>query len=405
MGTANIASVSAVLKDVYEGPVRDQLNNSVFLLTRLASKTSDFSGNQVVVPLHYGRSRGAGGRGEDQDLPTPGNQKYVRALYDIKYLYGAFRITGPSKMKTKNGSGAFIRVLTDEMERLRDDLTQDLERQVYGDGTAKIAQCGTTTSSTTVVLGSDEALRKGDIYVGMGIDIGTLANPTVVVANVEVTDVDIDAKTFDVTGSAITTSASHFVFRQGSAEASSVSHEIDGLRRIVSDTSSAFGGIDPSDAGKSFWDNVRDTTTTSLTIDKMLQMDSRLHINGAATKGSSLLLGSYGVQRQYFNLLQPQVRYANSMQLEGGFEGVDFKGKPLVADRRAPFGHLYFLDESRIKVYQDEDWHFLDEDGLTIRQVPNRDAWAGYFVRYLNLGTDRRNTQGVMTALSDATGF
>jgi hypothetical protein len=401
VGTANLSTFQAILKDVYEGPVREQLNNSLFLLTRLAKSSDGLVGNRVVVPLHNKRSSGVGARFEDVDLPLPGNQGYVDAYYDLKYLYGAARVTGPAIAKTKSDTGAFLRALESELDRLRDDLGQDLERQVYGTGDGKIATCGVTTASTTVVLANAEALRKGQIYEGMVIDIGTIAAPQTIATAVTVNAIDINAATITISGSNVTTSGSHFVFRAG-ANAANTTAEVSGLRQIVADSATAFGTIDPTAAGNSFWDNLRDTTTTTLSIDKMLQLDSQVKIKGGST---SLLLTSYGVRRSYFGLLQPQVRYAEAMKLEGGFEAVDFNGKPLVADRQAPYGHLYFLDESHIKVYQNEDWHFLAEDGHPLKQSPLRDAWVAYFARYMNLGADRRNTQAVMTALTDPTGF
>jgi hypothetical protein len=390
---------------MYLPPVVEQLNNEVFLLQILEARSAELFGNQAVVPLHSGRSGGVGARGEDDDLPAAGAQIYNRAVYDLKYLYGRVRVTGPSMAKTRSEVGAFLEVLKGELDGIRADLKKDLSRQIYGTGDGKIATCGTTTASTTVVLGSAEALRKGQIYPGAKIIIGTLADPQVVTAGSgaarEVQSVSIAGPSFVIDGAAVTTSSSHFVFRHGSVEASSVSNEISGLQQVIATSATAFGGITPTGAN-AFWDNLRDTTGGALAVDNMVKAWNQVRIAGGDV---THMITSYGLQRAYFNLLQGQVRYVEPMRIKGGFESLDFMSKPLVADLDAPFGNIYFLDTKWLKVFSNRDWHFLDKDGDTLKWVDNRDAWQAILARYMNLGATRRNTLMVMSGLTDTTGF
>src|SRR5690242_6011742 len=145
MAGGTITTISNMLKDIYLGPITEQLNNETLILARLETRTQDFVGNQVVLPLHTGRYGGVGARGEDQDLPAAGNQVYKRAVYDTKNLYGRLRVTGPSMMTSRNDAGSFIPILRGEIDGLRQDLKRDLARQFYGDGLGRVATCGTTT--------------------------------------------------------------------------------------------------------------------------------------------------------------------------------------------------------------------------------------------------------------------
>lgn len=394
---AAIATLGAILKDLYLPPVVEQLNNQILLLQRIEPRSQELVGNQAVVPLHTARSGGIGSRAENAALPAAGSQGYAKAVFDLKYHYGRVRVTGVAMAKTASTAGAFLKALQGELDGIRRDLQLDLARQVYGDGTAIIATCGTTTASTVVNISSDEPLRKGFIYIGMVIDIGTQAAPTTVVAAANVTDVSIANKTVTI-DSSVTTSSSHFIFRSGNALASSVSNELTGLQALVATAANTVGGINAAGAGNAYWDNLRDNAAGALSLDIMTKAFNTVAVAGGDV---SLMIGTPGMQRALFNLLQPQVRYVEPLQIKGGFKALEYMGQPMVADRLAPFGKIFFLDEEFVKVFSPGDWHFLDEDGDTLKWVVGFDAWEAVLARYLNLGISRRNVQFVEYGLTN----
>jgi hypothetical protein len=305
--------------------------------------------------------------------------------------------------KTASEAGSFLQALKSELDGIRNDLQIDVARQCYGDGSAQIQQCGTTTASTTVVLSSAEALRKGFLYVNQVVDIGTAASPTSLANAVTITDLNLATPSITISGSAITTSASNFVFRSGAGINATSSFEVDGLQKLVtSGSANTVGGIDSSAAGNSFWQNQQDTSGGALALDKMMQNYNQVKVAGG---NLSVVLTTYGLQRAYFNLLQSQVRYTEPTTIRGGFQVLDFQGMPVISDRLAPFGKIHWLDESYIKVFSNRDWHFLDEDGHILKWVIGADAWQAALARYMNLGISRRNVQLVQSGLTDATGF
>jgi hypothetical protein len=399
--TATLATLSAILKDLYLPPVVEQLNNEVLFLQRLESRDQEIFGNQAIVPLHTNRSGRIGARLENEQLPQSGAQGYDKAVYDLTYQYGGVRVTGPAMAKTASESGSFLRVLQAELDGIRNDLRRDVARQCYSDGTGVIGATGVTTAATVVVLGATgiEALKKGQLYIGQFIDIGTLANPVGVASNREITDVNPVAGTITISGANVTTATTDRIFVQGSANASSVSKEIDGLQALVSnDGTGVVGGINPASAGKGYWKNQFDATGGALTKDILTQAFNRVNIEGGNV---SLMIGSFGMQRALFNLLQAQVQYIEPLNLKGGFKALEYMQQPFVADRDAPWGKIYLLDERFIKVFSNRDWHFLDEDGHVLKWVAGFDAWEAILARYMNLGITRRNTQMVLTGFNN----
>lgn len=406
--TANLTTLSNVLKDFYIAPVVEQLNNDVLLFNRLDTDNNSLYGNQAVIPLHTTRSGGIGARAEDADLASAGAQGFSKAVYTLKYLYGRLRVTGPSMELTSSDMGAFVRSLGTEMTALKDDLARDLARQVYGDGTAAIATGVAAGSSNTVtVLTTSEALDKGHIYPGMVVDIGTLVNPVSKCTGVASTGVGVVTVVTPATPSFTTAAAAagtiangEFVFRQGNALASSVSNEISGLQNIVATSATNLGGITVT-AG-SFFDNLRINVAGELVLDSLQQALNRVRIGGGKT---SLAITTFGIQRKIFNQLQSQVRYMEPTKLEGGFDAIEYGGMPIVGDRDCNWGKFYMLDERFLKVYSNRDWHWLEEEGNVLKWVVGRDAWEAALARYMQIGATRRNTQLVLYGITDATGY
>ena len=408
---ASLNTLSEILKEYYLGPVAEQLNNEVLLLSRLETRSEDLVGKRAYVPLHYGRSTGIGARGEAAALPAAGAQSYEKAVYDLKYLYGRVEVTGPSMAKTKNEAGAFLQALKSELDGIRNDLKKDLARQIYGDGTGTIATgvTGGTHSTTAIEVGA-EPIRKGQIYPGMKINVYDDSATADHTHSGEFPSVFTVATVNVLTGTITTTETSSAAFDDGDtirrsgvvtktpAEGNtySLSDEIDGLRRIVSDASAgaALGGLSP--ASNTWWDNVRvEATGGVLTLDVMQQALNLARINGGMPTS---VVTTLGLQREFYDLLNEEVRYVDpeSLNYAAGFKTLSYNGMPIIADIDAPYGLMYILDESTMKVFSDQDWHFLDADGQTLRQRADHDAFEAIMTRYLNLGATRRNNQVVI---------
>src|SRR5688500_16169570 len=120
--TATIATLAAILKDIFLPPVVEQLNNDVLFMQRLETRDQEIYGNQAITPLHVFRSGRIGSRGENEQLPQSGAQGYDKAVWDLKYHYGGVRITGPAMAKTASEAGSFLRGLQGELDGIRNDL-------------------------------------------------------------------------------------------------------------------------------------------------------------------------------------------------------------------------------------------------------------------------------------------
>jgi hypothetical protein len=395
-----------VLKYRYLGPIRSQLNDEVLItqILDLDSKNIDLDGLSAYVPLKYGRNSGVGARREYDTLPTAGNQAYKHVNFDLTYQYGRAQFSGQAIQKTKTDAGAFVRVITSELDGLRKDLTLDLARQFYGDGSGTVATIPTGAASATQTLASTEAIDKGFIDLNMVVDIGTIANPVARATGLTVTDVDPVTGTITLSSS-VTTSNGDIVFRSGNADATG-SKEITGLQAMITTSASALGGIDGTQAGNKWWNNLYDTSGGALSLSNLMQDWNKVHARGLRSD-NAVALTTPGLARRLFagTDFASNVRFVNTQTMKGGFESISFSAGSgtinMVTDRHAPYGKNYFIDKSALQVYSPGDWDYLARDGLTIKWVQNVDAFQSILFRYVNLGINERRTSLVMSGLTD----
>ena len=209
---STLSTFDAILKTQYLGPIREQLNSSSVLYSRLEKNEDSVVGKNFTIPLHYGRNEGVGARAEGGTLPTAGNQAYKECIVPMRYQYGRIQITGPTIKAARSNEGAFLRAVDSEMRGLERDMKSSMNRQAFGDGTGALTVCGTTSASTTVVVASTAKLR-----IGMPIDVLVTSTGATSTGAAGRTVLSItDATHFVISGTAITTDNTFSVYIAGS---------------------------------------------------------------------------------------------------------------------------------------------------------------------------------------------
>lgn len=404
---ATLATIESYLKEVYQGRIREQLSDEIVALKRItrsgAGVTNEVGGKYVTFPIHTRRNSGIGSRFESEALPAPGQQGHAAARVGLKYAYGGVQLTGQAISLSDTDAKAFAKALDNEVEGLKNDLLKDMNRQIYGSGNGAI---GVATGANTgaVVPVADARL----FQIGMVVDTQTgttIDNTGLVVASVSLAT-GANTVTFTTTPGTALASAD-IIVRKGSGIAAGGTKELTGLAAIVSDSGTLYN-IDPTTEPE--WKSTVSAnggTARALSESLMIQMTDSIRTKGGST---SLILQSLGVRRAYFNLLSQLRQTVNTQEFTGGFSGLAFttdKGEiPVVADVDAPLKTQWFINEDALTYYRDEDWHFLDKDGSMWKQVRDAsgdyDAYYARMVQYHELGTDRRNSHGVIRDITEA---
>ena len=405
---ATLSTISPLLKEVYQGRIREQLNQEITALKRIerssAGVTNETGGKYVTFPVHTRRNSGIGARNEMEALPAAGQQGHAAARIGLKHQYGGIQLTGQAIAMSSTDPKSFAKALDNEIEGLKNDFKKDLNRQIYGSGNGAIGVVKTTAATINTFAVTDGRL----FQIGAVVDIITLPT-TVAVTGRTVTAVDLTAgaNTVTLSGATFSVTAAQIVVRTGSGPSASGNREITGLEAIIASSGTLYN-IDPSSEPE--WTaevSSNSGTARALSEGLMIQMADRIRTRGGTT---TVIFQSLGVRRSYFNLLSQTRSTVNQQEFTGGFTGLAFTTDmgeiPVVADVDAPLGKQYFVNEAAITFYRDEEAHFLDRDGSMWKQVRDSsgdyDAYYARLVEYHELGTDRRNTHGLISDITES---
>lgn len=397
---ATLATLDAVTKEIYEGSLREQLNNDVKTLRRI-EKTSDgvtkVGGRYVTFPIHTRRNTGIGARAENEALPVAGNQGTAAARVPLKYQYGAVQLTGQTIDLIETDYQAFISAMDLEMDGLRTDLAIDLNRQVYGDGLGTLATLtANTVTANTVTVDNVRLLQLGEY-----VDI--MNGAAVAVAGRYITAINSTTKVVTLDGAAFSANTGYYLVRKGN-----YNKEWTGFAKIVSDTG-VLHNIDP--AVEPTWTaSVNHNSGVNRAVSESLFTVMSDTITSRGGKGATVIFYTLGIRRAYAALLQAQRQFVNTRDFNGGFTGLGFatdEGEiPMVTDVMAPPNTAWFIDEREISLFREKDWSWMDRDGSKwqrkIDSAGEYDAYGARLYQYSELGTHRRNAHGVIKDITEA---
>jgi hypothetical protein len=406
MATQTLATADAILKDLYVGPIVEQLNNKTYMLDQIErdSDSIDHTGRRAVIPVHTNRNRGRGSRGSNSTLPTAGKQTWQDAIANIRYHYYAIEVDDPAIAATRNNEGAFINVLDAETKGVATDMRKDINRQVFGTGDGVLSTLRASSTSTTVNVTSDvQYIQVGDVVDVLKTSDGTVDAKGVVGATVTARDTTAGSETITIdTALAGTATTAFSVYLSGSRNL-----EMDGLRNIIS-TSRTLHSINSATAGNEFW-NAKSTAVGGVagesSFTKLLD-DVAQNGNGEV----DVFITTRGVRRRLADSYQSTKRFndARAVQVHGGYTAILVNEVPVIADDDAPKGFAFGINKDSFKWFQQEGPGWLQQkdsgifhlkDGSTAGGKLN--VWQAWFKWYSALGCIAPNRNGRLTGCTD----
>jgi hypothetical protein len=399
----SLTTAAALLKELYEPGLVEQLNTEVVGLRRI-EKTSegtwaDSGGRYVRFPTRVRRNQGIGYRQELEQLQAGGQQGYAVAQIGLKYGYGRLRVSGQLMDLAETNEEAFVNAVDEEISGLKEDVLKDCNRIFYGDGTGALAVLTANATANTLTANSTQYLEVGqviDVVSTAGVVRGSNRNITAINTTTGAVTYDGADITTDITGD--------LIVRTGNGPVSaSVMREPNGLKSIVTSTGALYN-IDP--AVEPSWAATVDAnggTNRPLSEVGMIANVDAVRKFGGHT---SVMFAGLGVRRSYFNLLVQQRRTTGTTKFDGGFSGLAFTTDqgdvPFVVDVDCPLNTIYGLDEKTIKLFRDQPWRFPAPDGAMWKWVHDFDAWEVLLKQYWEIGVKKRNANWVMRDITES---
>lgn len=411
MATQTLSTADAILKDLYVGPIVEQLNQKTYMLDQIGRDADhiDHTGRRAVVPVHSGRNRGRGSIADGGTLPVAGKQAWQDAIIPIRYHTYGIELTDGSIEATKSNEGAFVSLMEAESRGVATDMKKDINRQVYGQqdtsgGGGILGFCGTTTGALTVVMASPADMQY--IQIGDIVDIRVITTGALITdgASRTVTARSVANGTFTIAGNVVTTSALHGVYLAGN-----YNNEMDGLRHITN-TGRTLHSINSATAGNEFW-NGNVSAAGSVVIGESL-IEQLFDAVGANGNGDvEVGITTRGIRRRLADTYQSQKRFndAQAVNIHGGYSAIMVNEVPVVADDDCPKGFLFGINKSSLKWFEQTKPGWLEsKDGQIFHLKVNatvsssRDsAWQAWFRWYAALGCVAPNRNGRISGGTD----
>ena len=396
-GILDITAADKALKTYFLEPWRYQLNErSSGLLAQIERNSTSVVGKNIDMPFRYGRN---GGYGAGDTLPEANSRKTEHGVWETKDIYGRIKISNKVIEASKSNLGAYANMLKTEMDDCLTDVKENYARQVFGDGSGKIAtvtSVNNTGNVSVLTIAPVNGLFGIDVFAeGMLIDIYNSTGATKRNTNpVEVTIVDdVESKiTLSVKGTNI--AATDFITVQNS-----YNEEMTGLDAIVN--APTLYGLNRSSHK---WLNCQKIAVNGEINELVIQkgMDTARRKAGSVT---DIICCSFGVRRAYLYMMQSQKRQVNTLNLKGGWTALEYAGGersiPLLPDQYCPEGTMYLIDSKDFKLYELADWNWFERDGAILHRISNTPAYEAALYKYADLGCSKPRGLVVLTGITE----
>lgn len=417
MAGQTLAAADAILKDLYVGPIVEQLNQKTYLLDQIERDADhiDHTGRRAVVPVHKNRNRGRKSIADGGTLPTAGAQQWLDAIIPLRYPTYGIELSDQSIEATKSQEGAFIALLTAETKGVAMDMKKDINRQVFGTGNGALANPPTATAgvkktSKEFKLEFNTTFDVQYLKVGDTIDVlkeatGETGNGVV---GAEITAVNIKNKevTLSKTLAAELAAETYNVYISGNRN-----NEMDGLRNITQ-AKRTLHSINSETAGNAFWEgqtieagkSVAETAVAGQSLFEQLADKVGAQGNGDV----EIFLTSRGIRRRLADTYESQKRFNDSkaVDIHGGYSAIMVNEIPVVADDDAPKTYAFGFNKSALKWFEQTGPGWLEQNGQmfqlrTAGTGAYAAVWQAWWKWYVALGCVAPNRTGRIEFASD----
>lgn len=400
-------NATAFLAAMRETWLSDSIENSVFVGSDALDQFTKLTptgehGDKVLVAVRTGLSGGFSAVSREGSDSLNAGTNVVTKQAEYNYSHNWFDVIIESAVIDESATSALAvaRAVETEREGAVDGIKRQLQRGLFSDGTGKICSLEDSEGAkTTLTVSGDgaNALKRGHLYPGLKVDIGTAANEDSLAEDREITAVSIANGTITISGAGVDTEedGKHYV-SIANARSGETSYEIDGLLAMLSD-STEYGGISPTTVPT--WAAYVDETAQDVSTSLIYELEDEVFQSSGETP--DWCISSAKQIRVLSEELQAHVRFdGNESYNTGQRNGLKTpQGTPIERHFDCPDRCLFMLrkrDLGSVRHKQGPQWASPE----MIRHQEGTTRFRGDLVWRLNTALLRRNTHGVATKLN-----
>jgi len=456
MAIATSGQLSKLLKEQYEGPIREQLNLESLIYKLFSEGPHQWAGDKVIIPLHTSSVDassisylGESAAGALVDVPQATSQGYLDLTVGARFLYASFEVTGQAESKAPGNSGgseaAFVGAMYSEMRGLEKDVRSSMNKDMFtGQGFKGflIDNAGAAVTAGRMVSGANH-LVNGEVYqcwhvpADESLPWALLTDGSVNPDNTFFTASLVDTAAGTATLISATAAAGPVATGVGETDlvvleritsvvnnARPQADEINGINCLAFGTASgdAYGnvrlgagaGSNPVLRGFGFKTATAAAAAGGMSSGQPLALeDMQLVVDSIAERAEedvdTVIMHRF-TRARFRDLAQDNPRYLpgeTSGHLGHKPGDLMFEDIPITVSKDVPFGVIYFLASDTINTYTLRPGGFQDftdsgdiitqKRGATGRLV---DVREGFWKQYYNLVSEIPRAIGVMAGIS-----
>lgn len=403
MATSSLTTAAGVLKRVYGNYVSQQQNLKHRAVDEIAKSAKKYNagGEGFFGSINDYGNESVGAINELEQFRTADSENYQQYKVSPKVLNGPVEFSGLLAKAADQDEESFANAVVDLLDRTKERLLKDYNRQFYGMGTGLLAKPSGAVASnvTSFTVDSAQYLRRN-----MVIDIYQASTKTV--DSIRITDVDKQSNIvyFGTSVGVVLNATSEMVKENIRDSAPTDGKECMGLRGIIDDGTDLTTFENLSAASNSIWRSVRIAAgSTNLTSDLMQRLLDDVFVLGGESPDT--LITHQKQRRKYLDIVVPQKRY-QEQSMDAGFQKLSFNGIELWIDQDCQADTVYAITKKLIEKYEvaglEMGGHGDSDDFL---RMVGYDAYQAFWRMYTNFGTEKRNAHGKITGLAVHSGI
>lgn len=361
------------------------------------TKRANFHGLQVRVPLMLNLKQGTGGFAQTAG-PNVARQINDSAAFIAMARVGhAIELSPDLIFASRGGNWAAAGdALKLHMDAAGDAMGRVENEMFLGTGDGLLAAVTTGTGpGTSVTVGT--AANFYQLYPGRIVDLLVRSTGATLALAVTITAQNPSAGTITIDTS-VTTLTTHGVYIEGT-----YGNAIQGVRQPFA-TSGTFEGVNLATTPQFQGVDGRGGVVTAADLSMPLMDGAYRRVVGASGKWVDFFVGDPASIDKFGQSLISQFRWNPKItRLATGWEGIDYRGIPLIPEFDAPAGEIYGINKDALTLYgykQGPDWDDMTGDKFQrfTRNAPV-EAWLLDFVQ---LGIHQPNALVAVRNLNQA---
>jgi hypothetical protein len=400
----DLSSIAGGLKRVYDSYIESTQNLSARSIDEIGKSLKKYSpeGEGFFGAINdYGNESG-GAINETESFRTIDNEDYQQWKVSPKVLVWPIQFGGLTAAAAQGDEASFANLIVDALDRARDRLMSDENRQFFGLGTGALAAPAQACASTLVsfTVDSVQYLRRN-----MVVDIFSGSTKTVDSYRINYIDRVNNIVAF-LTSIGVAVDTTTVIVKENIRDsAPSDGKEMMGLRGIVDDSTdlTTFQNLNASSIYE--WRARRiNASSANLTSDLLQRLIDDVAILDPDGSEPDLLIMHRRQRRKYLDIVVPQKRYMDG-EMDAGFKKLSFNGVEFLLDKDCQTDTVYALRKEKLRKFELEPLGMGRHEGSdTFLRLVSQDVFQAYWRHYCNFGTSSRRSHGKLVSLAVPSG-